>query len=111
VTFPRPLTLSVGSPCIARQGDALGGLHLHFVFTLRATGGSFTLPKIKSHSGAKKRFEFTGRGRLARAKAYKGHLNQHKSPSRKRRHAGKALVAKGDLKLVRKLLPNLKGRV
>ena len=31
----------------------------------------------------------------------------HKSPSRKRRHAGKALVAKGDLKLVRKLLPRI----
>jgi len=69
------------------------------------------VPKIKSHSGAKKRFEFTGRGRLRRSKAFKGHLNQHKSPSRKRRHQGKALVAKGDLKLVRKLLPNLKGKI
>jgi large subunit ribosomal protein L35 len=65
------------------------------------------VPKIRSHSGAKKRFEVTGRGRLVRAKAYKGHLNQHKGPSRKRRHAGKALVAKGDLKLVRKLLPRI----
>ncbi len=65
------------------------------------------MPKIRSHSSAKKRFEVTGRGRLVRAKAYKGHLNQHKSPSRKRRHAGKALVAKGDLKLVRKLLPRI----
>jgi large subunit ribosomal protein L35 len=65
------------------------------------------LPKIKSHSGAKKRFAVTGRGRLVRAKAYKGHLNQHKSPSRKRRHAGKALVARGDLQLVRKLLPRI----
>jgi len=65
------------------------------------------VPKLKSHSGAKKRFRVTGRGRLLRMKAYKGHLNQHKSPSRKRRHQGKALVAKGDLKLIRKLLPNL----
>ena len=65
------------------------------------------MPKIRTHSGAKKRFAVTGTGRLVRAKAYKGHLNQHKSPSRKRRHAGKGLVAKGDLRLVRKLLPNL----
>jgi large subunit ribosomal protein L35 len=65
------------------------------------------VPKIRSHSGAKKRFGVTGKGRLTRMKAYKGHLNAHKSPSRKRRHQGKALVAKGDLKLVRKLLPNL----
>ena len=66
------------------------------------------MPKIKTHSGAKKRFGLTGTGKISRAKAFKGHLNQHKSPSRKRRHAGKGLVAKGDLKLVRKLLPNLK---
>ena len=65
------------------------------------------MPKLKSHSGAKKRFELSGRGRLLRAKAFKGHLNQHKAPGRKRRHQGKALVAKGDLKLVRKLLPSL----
>ena len=71
------------------------------------TSGGVAVPKLKSHSGAKKRFTLTGRGKLVRAKAYKGHLNQHKSASRKRRHAGKGLVAKGDLKLVRKLLPNL----
>ncbi len=65
------------------------------------------MPKMKSHSGAKKRFTVTGRGRLVRMKAFKGHLNAHKSPSRKRRHQGKGLVAAGDLKLIRKLLPNL----
>ena len=47
------------------------------------------------------------KSQLSRMKAYKGHLNQHKSPSRKRRHAGKALVAARDLKLIRKLLPHL----
>ena len=65
------------------------------------------MPKLKSHSGAKKRFELTGRGTLRRNKAWKGHLNEHKSKSRKRRHQGKAIVAKGDLKLLTKLLPNL----
>ena len=65
------------------------------------------MPKQKSHSGAKKRFKVTGTGKIARAKAYKGHLNAHKSPGRKRRHAGKGLVAKADAKLVRKMLPNL----
>ncbi len=65
------------------------------------------MPKMRSHSGAKKRFEVTGSGKLRRSKAFKGHLNQHKGPSRKRRHQGKALVAKGDLPLLRKLLPHL----
>ena len=68
------------------------------------------MPKIKTHSGAKKRFTRTGRGKLSRMKAYKGHLNAHKSPRRKRTHAGKALVARGDMKLVRKMLPHLLGK-
>ena len=65
------------------------------------------MPKIKTHSGAKKRFGVTGTGKITRSKAFKGHLNQHKSSARKRRHAGKGLVAKTDLRIVRKLLPNL----
>lgn len=65
------------------------------------------MPKQKSHSGAKKRFKVTGTGKIVRAKAFKGHLNAHKSPQRKRRHAGKGLVNKADLRQVRKLLPNL----
>ena len=50
------------------------------------------MPKQKSHSGAKKRFHVTGTGKIARNKAYKGHLNAHKSGSTKRRHAGKGLL-------------------
>ena len=65
------------------------------------------MPKLKSHSGAKKRFKITGSGKIARAKAFTGHLNAHKSPSRKRRHAGKGTVDRADMKQVRKLLPNL----
>ena len=65
------------------------------------------MPKLKSHSGAKKRFKVTGTGKITRAKAFKGHLNAHKSPSRKRRHQGKGLVDKADVRLVKKLLPNL----
>ncbi|MBI2766545.1 MAG: 50S ribosomal protein L35 [Chloroflexi bacterium] len=65
------------------------------------------MPKIKSHSGAKKRFEVTGTGKLRRSKAYKGHLNAHKGPARKRRHQGKTVVAKEDLSLIRKMLPHL----
>jgi large subunit ribosomal protein L35 len=65
------------------------------------------MPKLKSHSGAKKRFEPTGRGKLRRNKAWKGHNNEHKSHARKRSHQGKAIVTKRDLPLIRKLLPNL----
>ena len=37
------------------------------------------MPKMKSHSGAKKRFRFTGTGKLMHRQAGKMHLNEHKS--------------------------------
>ncbi|NLM84947.1 MAG: 50S ribosomal protein L35 [Clostridiales bacterium] len=45
------------------------------------------MPKIKTHSGAKKRFSLTKSGKVKRAHAYKSHLlNGHgKTPKRKRR--------------------------
>ena len=44
------------------------------------------MPKIKTHSGAKKRFNLTKSGKVKRAHAYKSHLlNGHgKTPKRKR---------------------------
>lgn len=42
------------------------------------------MPKMKSHSGAKKRFKKTGNGKVKRKKANKGHLLTKKSPKRKR---------------------------
>ena len=44
------------------------------------------MPKLKSHSGAKKRFKLTASGKVKRAHAYKSHLlNGHgKTPKRKR---------------------------
>lgn len=43
------------------------------------------MPKMKSHSGAKKRFKKTGNGKVKRKKANKGHLLTKKSPKRKRK--------------------------
>ena len=42
------------------------------------------MPKMKSHSGAKKRFKKTANGKIKRKKANKGHLLTKKSPKRKR---------------------------
>jgi large subunit ribosomal protein L35 len=42
------------------------------------------MPKMKSHSGAKKRFKTTANGKVMRKKANKGHLLTKKSPKRKR---------------------------
>ena len=43
------------------------------------------MPKMKPHSGAKKRFRVTGSGKVMRERAGKRHLLEHKSSRRTRR--------------------------
>ena len=68
------------------------------------------MPKMKTHSGAKKRFRVTGTGKIVHRQAGKMHLNEHKSTSRTRRLDGDKIVAKGDAKKARKLLGSYKAR-
>ena len=42
------------------------------------------MPKIKTHSGAKKRFKLTKTGKVKRAHAYKSHIVNKKTTKRKR---------------------------
>ena len=63
-----------------------------------------TMPKMKTHSGAGKRFRLTGSGKVMRRRANRGHLLEHKSSRRTRRLAGDVPVAAGDLKKIKKLL-------
>jgi large subunit ribosomal protein L35 len=63
-----------------------------------------TMPKMKTHSGARKRFRLTGSGKVMRRRANRGHLLEHKSSRRTRRLAGDVPVAPGDLKNIKKLL-------
>ena len=62
------------------------------------------MPKMKTKSGAKKRFKMTGSGHIKREKAYQAHIMTSKSQKRKRglRHA--TLVAPSDERAVRILL-------
>lgn len=62
------------------------------------------MPKMKTHSGAKKRFRRTGSGKLMREKAGKRHLLEHKSSKRTRRLSRDQVVAPADAKRVNKLL-------
>jgi large subunit ribosomal protein L35 len=62
------------------------------------------MPKMKTHSGAKKRFRLTGTGKLMHRKAGKMHLNEHKSSRRTRRLDGDAVLASGDASKARRLL-------
>ena len=62
------------------------------------------MPKMKTHSGAKKRFKTTGKGKLKARHAMTSHILEHKSPKRKRRLGNDFLVAKADEKRVKGLL-------
>lgn len=42
------------------------------------------MPKMKTNSGAKKRFKLTGSGKIKRKHAYKSHILTKKSTKRKR---------------------------
>ena len=62
------------------------------------------MPKTKSHSGAKKRFRKTAKGKLRGRRAYSSHILEKKSPKRKRRFASPVEISKADTKRVRTLL-------
>ena len=62
------------------------------------------MPKMKTHSGAKKRFRVTGTGKLMRAQRNGRHLLEHKSSRRTRRIAGDVEVAPADVKRIKRLL-------
>ncbi len=63
------------------------------------------MPKMKSNSGAKKRFRVTKNGKIVRAKAYKSHLLERKSPKRKRGLRGNTVNSEAELKRVRRMIP------
>ena len=54
------------------------------------------MPKMKTHSGAKKRFKITGTGKITRRKANLNHILEKKSPKRKRSLEGDYVLAPGD---------------
>ncbi|HEV2930731.1 MAG TPA: 50S ribosomal protein L35 [Propionibacteriaceae bacterium] len=62
------------------------------------------MPKMKTHSGAKKRFRFTGSGKLMHRKAGKMHLNEHKPSTRTRRLDGDAVMQPADAAKAKRLL-------
>jgi large subunit ribosomal protein L35 len=62
------------------------------------------MPKMKTHSGTKKRIKKTGSGKLMHERTNKRHLLEVKSSRRTRRLSGVAEVAPADVKKVKRLL-------
>jgi large subunit ribosomal protein L35 len=62
------------------------------------------MPKMKTHSGAKKRFKVTATGKVRGRSAFTSHILEKKSPKRKRRHGQPAVISKQDAGRVKQLL-------
>ena len=62
------------------------------------------MPKMKTNSGAKKRYALTGTGKIKRKHAYKSHILTKKSKKRKRNLTHSTTVHKRDEKNAKKLL-------
>lgn len=62
------------------------------------------MPKVKTHSGAKKRFSLTSTGRIKRAHAFKNHELDKKQTKQKRKLTHKTQVHCADEPRVRKML-------
>lgn len=65
------------------------------------------MPKLKTKSGAKKRFKVTGTGKIKRKRAFKNHILTKKGTKQKRRLSTKATVKKVDEGNVKPMLPYL----
>ncbi|MDR3266730.1 MAG: 50S ribosomal protein L35 [Tannerella sp.] len=62
------------------------------------------MPKLKTNSGAKKRFALTGTGKIKRKHAFKSHILTKKTKKRKRNLTHTGLVANADVNNIKKLL-------
>ncbi len=62
------------------------------------------MPKMKTHSGTKKRMKVTGGGKVKRRRAYRSHLLTKKRNSRKRNYVREFDVADSDKSKVKKLM-------
>jgi large subunit ribosomal protein L35 len=62
------------------------------------------MPKMKTHSGAKKRFKVTGSGKVRARHAFTSHILEKKSPKRKRHLGRPTILGPHDAPRVKKLL-------
>ena len=63
------------------------------------------MPKLKTHSGAKKRFNLTKSGKVKRARAYKSHILTKKDTKRCRRLRTTAYADNTNVAAVKKMIP------
>ncbi len=62
------------------------------------------MPKVKTKSGAKKRFKLTGTGKIKRKHAFKSHILTKKTKKQKRNLTHTGIVAKSDENNIKQML-------
>jgi large subunit ribosomal protein L35 len=62
------------------------------------------MPKMKTHSGANKRFRLTGTGKVMRRRANRAHYLEHKPSTRTRRLRNQIVLSPADTKKMKRLL-------
>ena len=62
------------------------------------------MPKLKTNKSVQKRFKLTKKGKVRRNKAFKQHLNSHKSAKRKRKLRKHGLVEGRQARTIKRLL-------
>ena len=62
------------------------------------------MPKMKTHSGAKKRFKLTATGKVRGRHAFTSHILEKKSPKRKRHLGQDAMISDHDSPRIKKML-------
>ncbi len=60
------------------------------------------MPKLKTKSGAKKRFRLTGSGKVVMNHAYKRHMLRRRSQSMKRKARGTTIMCDADAKIIKR---------
>jgi large subunit ribosomal protein L35 len=63
------------------------------------------MPKLKTHSGAAKRFKKTGTGKIVRGHTKTRHILTSKGPKTKRKLGKSAIVSDGDHAKVARMIP------
>jgi large subunit ribosomal protein L35 len=64
------------------------------------------MPKMKTNSGAAKRFKKTASGKIKRKHAFKNHILTKKSKKRKKRLSNDAIITDADMPRIKLMLPN-----
>jgi large subunit ribosomal protein L35 len=77
----------------------------HLSKARKRPGKEEKMPKLKTHTGAAKRFSKTGTGKIKRGQTKTRHILTSKSPKSKRKLGRTLLVSDGDYKKVARMIP------